>query len=662
MRAFIIRPFGKKNRIDFDAVEEKLIAPALEKLGISGRTTLEILRPGNIRVDMFQRLLTADLVIADVSIHNANLFYELGIRHALRDKHTVMIRCSADSYPFDLQTDRYFTYDKKNPANSFNMLVEVLKKAIDSKVKDSPVFELLPDLQIQDRSRFLAVPIDFSMELSLAIAGKHPGDLELLAREIKGFEWEMVGLRLIGRGQFDLKANQAAKKTWESVRKSDLNDWESNRLLATIYQRLGDLASSDAALDLVLKRKDLTDSQRAEARALLGSNAKTRWKDEWFDAQEDKRQVLALQSPSLTKAYEEYRAAYLRDLNHFYSGLNALALLTILTELAAILPDVWQSQFAEHEDPTRELESKVQQRAKLASSVGFSIAGAKNRNLSEGKEDIWLNITEADAQFLTTQKPDAISFAYKKALNGASDFHVDAARRQVIIYDRLGILKEKTKSALSVLPGTSSDEAKPKEKTSPGTVLLFTGHMIDQPRDSRRFPAGDKFEKIARTQMKDAIQNESKAFLGRVKFGIAGGANGGDILFHEICRDDDMKIATRLFLALPKEKFISKSVSPAGPNWVARFNTLYEELPVRVLQDSEDLPVWLREKPDYNIWERNNLWMLHNALAEGANVTLIALWNEKSGKGPGGTGHLVKEAESRGVKVIKINPDDIFPK
>jgi hypothetical protein len=92
MRAFIIRPFGTKNEINFDEVERVLIAPALEAVGAKGGTTIDIIESGNIRVDMFRRLLTADLVIADLSIHNANVFYELGIRHALRDQGTFMLR------------------------------------------------------------------------------------------------------------------------------------------------------------------------------------------------------------------------------------------------------------------------------------------------------------------------------------------------------------------------------------------------------------------------------------------------------------------------------------------------------------------------------------------------------------------------------------------
>ncbi len=80
MRAFIVRPFGKKkdlqgNEIDFDAVEVDLVAPALKAVGAEGGTTIDIVEAGNIRTDMFRRLLTADLVVADLSIHNANVFY-----------------------------------------------------------------------------------------------------------------------------------------------------------------------------------------------------------------------------------------------------------------------------------------------------------------------------------------------------------------------------------------------------------------------------------------------------------------------------------------------------------------------------------------------------------------------------------------------------------
>ncbi len=114
MEAFIVRPFGVKQEVDFDKVDKELIQPALAKVGITGSTTAAIFEQGNIREDMFAQLLLADLVIADISIHNANVFYELGIRHALRDKRTFLIRCAKDEIPFDLKTDRYLSYPANN--------------------------------------------------------------------------------------------------------------------------------------------------------------------------------------------------------------------------------------------------------------------------------------------------------------------------------------------------------------------------------------------------------------------------------------------------------------------------------------------------------------------------------------------------------------------
>src|SRR5688572_23082233 len=187
MRAFIIRPFGKKkdgkgNEIDFDKVASELIGPALAAVGAEGRETLDIVKSGNIRTDMFRRLLTADLVVADLSIHNANVFYELGIRHALRDHGTFMLRSDADSFPFDLQTDRYFTYDKQDPAASLQALITSLRSVKaeiekDYTAKDSPVFTSLPNLTEPAPPLFTPVPQHFGEEFALTSPTKPPGNL-----------------------------------------------------------------------------------------------------------------------------------------------------------------------------------------------------------------------------------------------------------------------------------------------------------------------------------------------------------------------------------------------------------------------------------------------------------------------------------------------------
>ena len=181
MHTFIVRPFGIKQGIDFEKVDKELIQKALKNIGINGTTTAAILEAGNIREDMFHLLLTADLVIADLSIHNANVFYELGIRHALRDKRTFLIRCSKDEIPFDLKTDRYLTYEPDRPADSIEALTNGLKDTINSNRQDSPVFLMLPKLKAQNAEKFLTVPNDFGEEVEIARASSQKGKLALLA-------------------------------------------------------------------------------------------------------------------------------------------------------------------------------------------------------------------------------------------------------------------------------------------------------------------------------------------------------------------------------------------------------------------------------------------------------------------------------------------------
>jgi hypothetical protein len=265
MEAFIVRPFGIKQDVDFEKVHNELIMPALKKVGIKGGTTAPIVEQGNIREDMFSKLLTADLVIADISIHNANVFYELGIRHALQDKRTFLIRSAKDEVPFDLKTDRYLSYDTANPADSLDALVAGLKATMLSDRQDSPVFYMLPKLEAQDRERFLAVPSDFGEEVEIAKESRQKGMLALLAAEAEGFPWIIPALRVVGNAQHSLKAYEVARITWEKIRDIYPNDLEANDRLATIYQRL---AEGEMKLDATSGKELLAKSDIAISRML----------------------------------------------------------------------------------------------------------------------------------------------------------------------------------------------------------------------------------------------------------------------------------------------------------------------------------------------------------------------------------------------------------
>ena len=177
-------------------------------------------------------------------------------------------------------------------------------------------------------------------------------------------------------------------------------------------------------------------------------------------------------------------------------------------------------------------------------------------------------------------------------------------------------------------------------------ALLFTGHMIDAPgRKPSRFPAS------AEGRAREAIHAAVLGLRHDATVGIAAGASGGDLLFHEVCAE--LGIPTRLFLALPLEEFIAKSVAPAGAEWVQRFDALVERLGpenVRVMGQSDGLA----EGPTDNIWQRVNFWMAEQAVALAPQRTLIALWDGQGGDGPGGTEHFVAAAPSYGIHVAPV--------
>ncbi|MET0625781.1 MAG: tetratricopeptide repeat-containing protein [Pyrinomonadaceae bacterium] len=680
MRAFIIRPFGTKNEINFDEVERVLIAPALREAGAEGGTTIDIVESGNIRTDMFRRLLKADLVVADLSIHNANVFYELGIRHALRAHGTFMLRCDADRFPFDLQTDRYFVYSKADPAASLAALTEALRRTLDAQeknaaVKDSPVFTSLPDLAEPDQTLFNPVPQDFGEEVARAVADRRTGDLALLSYEVEGFEWEARGWRAVGAAQFDLDAHVGAKVTWERVRELEPDDLEANIRLGTVYERLGDLTRSTAALERALGNRAIRGSERAEAYSLLARNFKTRWRAEWKGRPAEERAAAALRSPHLQESFENYERAFDEDLNHFYSGLNALAMLKIMIALAESLPEVWAENFDTDKKADDALEERREQAARLVAAVELSLNANAQRVEREQRRDVWAEISAADLRFLTTASPARVAAAYRRALADAPGLAAFSVRKQLAIYRDLELFGATLPEIFKVV-GEPPPSAAPGAKAPPPRkrVLLFSGHMIDAPgRERPRFPA-DK-EQVAREKIREVVVGEMESGAG-VASGYAGGASGGDILFHEVCAE--LGIETRLCLGIPPQDYVVHSVFKAGPKWVERFWRLHEERSergqTRVLSTATDvddsreyLPAWLREKQDYGIWSRTNLWMLFNAVDEGCdpkgedpNITLIALWDGRPGDGPGGTDDLVRRVERLGARTRILRTDEIF--
>ena len=661
--AFIVRPFGVKQGVDFDRVEELLIRPALQQIGVRGGTTAEIVEQGNIREDMFRLLVAADLVIADVSIHNANVFYELGIRHGLRPNATFMLRANIHEFPFDLRTDRYLSYDQANPAARVSALAVALKATIDSNRIDSPVYQVLPNLKAPDPAVLRVVPSDFREAVEQAASSICRGDLRLLAYEARSFDWAGEGLRIVGRAQCNLKAYAGARETYEWLREWRPDDIEANQKLATIYQRLGDLTRSNQAIQRVIESPLPSRRDRAEVFALRARNAKTKWRATFRDKTGNAARETALWAPELKEALQYYADGFGQDLNHYYSGLNALSLLCIRNELAQAMPEFWTGQFDTDELAQTELQASVAQFQQLAGAVLLSLRSSEEllqrQPNVDGDELLWTRISEADHALLTGRRPKAVAQRYREALADAPAFAIESVREQLDIFQQLAIRKDFVAEVQTVLTTPDSHQSESgRASCAPARVLLFTGHMVDTPeRVPTRFPRTASAQRSAREMIREAVQAERDLESGQI-VGISGAACGGDILFQEVCAE--LGIETRLFLALPREDFCRESVQHGGPDWVERYNRLCARVSPRILGESKELPKWLRSRDDYGIWQRNNLWMLFNALSlDARSLTLIALWDQGRADGPGGTEDLVFQVQSRGHKLVRLPAEEL---
>jgi len=106
--AFVIMPFDR----EFDAVYDKLIEPALADAGYKVGRADKTLDQRNILKDIIPNIYRADLIVADITTRNANVFYELGVAHTL-SKAVVMVIQDAEEIPFDLRSYRVIPYSTR---------------------------------------------------------------------------------------------------------------------------------------------------------------------------------------------------------------------------------------------------------------------------------------------------------------------------------------------------------------------------------------------------------------------------------------------------------------------------------------------------------------------------------------------------------------------
>jgi len=668
--AFVVMPFGKKTGfdgtvIDFNAIYQDLIKPALIDSGFEPFRADEETSTGDILTDMFQELLLADLAICDLSIDNANVYYELGIRHAFRKRGVVHIQSGRAYMPFDIFNVRTIPYHTTAAGVPDPEFLEKDIQAISRVCRDtwtsdrdaihSPVFNLLTGLDEPDR-KDLRTPLatgfwreynEWNQRVTVAQRQKRIGDIMLLTEEISN---PLIKEEAISKAGKALKGMQRHELALEQYRRGlELNSANSEfRVEEAIH--LNRLERVDEA---IVKLESLLSDEpgNTEAIATLGRIYKDMWSDSWETIEDsDKRLREAYDANHwLVKSIRTYLKGYYADLNNYYPGINALTLSIILDHLA--------KQFEDDDDP--DVLSIQEILPILKGTLEFSL-----ENMTQDDAvDYWALASLAELFVMSADDPRRVKRGYKKALTAARKniFNLQSSIAQLEMLKSLNLRPDFVDKGIEVLKDEirriqkdRKDDDVEEEKKSPKEqkVFLFAGHKIDaKSRTTRRFPP--EMEEEVRKKIDESLAKYS-ACEGDIAF-TAGASCGGEIIFIEACLNLGLEI--EVHLPFPEPQYIKSNISIAGDEWVDRFYNLRNNPLVRIRQQLDHVG---KVKPGDGPYERNNLWSMYSSLLHGVDrVRLLALWdglntpafeNDKML-----VAHMVEEMRHMGGKVEHIN-------
>ena len=164
-QCFVISPIGEpdsETRKRSDQVLKHVVRPAANSCGYKAVRADEIDKPGIITSQVIQHVVNADLVVADLTERNPNVFYELAIRHALR-KPLVQIIRKGEAIPFDVAATRTIYVDHKDLDS-----VEAARNEIVEQIK-----------ALEKDSSDIETPISVSLDLQLLRQSEKPEERSL---------------------------------------------------------------------------------------------------------------------------------------------------------------------------------------------------------------------------------------------------------------------------------------------------------------------------------------------------------------------------------------------------------------------------------------------------------------------------------------------------
>jgi tetratricopeptide (TPR) repeat protein len=333
---FVLMPFGRKadtagRQIDFDAVYTEFIAPSIEAAGLAPLRADEEMTGGIIHKPMYERLILCEYAVADLTTANANVFYELGLRHAVRPASTVLLfAAGSGQLPFDVALLRAIPYalgSDGTPQAAEGARAVLTGRLQEGRrgIPDSPLYQLVedfPDVQRLKTDVFRErVHYAEALKASLARARKDGLDaVQAVEEQLKPIADAESGVVI------DLFLSYRAVKGWT----------EMIALAAKMAPPLAETVLVQEQLGLALNRAGRCDEAERVILGLIerrGPSSETYgilgriYKDRWEAAQKAGQALRA--RGLLDQAIDAYLKGFEADWRDAYPGINAVTLMEL---------------------------------------------------------------------------------------------------------------------------------------------------------------------------------------------------------------------------------------------------------------------------------------------------------------------------------------------
>lgn len=343
LSCYVSIPFGIKKdpdgrALDFDFLYSSVIRPAVQELEIDCRR-LDEFSPGAIwHKTLFTALISSDLMIADISTHNANVLYELGVRHAMKRGRTVLISAGG-RLPWNISYSQAIQYEPDSsgrlvgePALRFREALQaVIHQSQRAAISDSPIYEFFPDIEVilppelvSERRQLRVRPTKAQRGFAQTVVespARAISDLKKSEAEVRSSpQSDPIEYLTLLRKYRDLSewdrvislANDAPTEIAESP--------EVRQLLALALNRRGKSGDQDRAI-LLMEQLIAEAGGDSETFGILGRI----YKDKYDQAKV--REDTTGAAVNLDQAIKNYRKGFEKNPKDYYPGINVVTLL-----------------------------------------------------------------------------------------------------------------------------------------------------------------------------------------------------------------------------------------------------------------------------------------------------------------------------------------------